>query len=174
MMNSPYLLISLGLLIVAVIFLSRSARRRRELGLPSGKIVYSDPGVLGRVEKPLYDAELSLTGKPDYVIEKRNRLIPVEVKSGWAPEKPYDSHIMQLASYCLLLEKSQHKRPPYGLLKYRNRTFAIRYTDELRERTIALVEEIRAQKERGELDRSHHNPNRCERCGFRFLCNQRL
>ena len=37
-----------------------------------------------------------------------------------------------------------------------------------------LVEEIRSQKEYGEPDRSHENPSRCERCGFRFDCDQRL
>jgi CRISPR-associated exonuclease Cas4 len=173
---SNTLLFYLGFIILAsaILVLVSANRKKKSLGLPSGKIIYSDPGILGRVEKPLYDPELGLTGKPDYIVEKRGRLIPVEVKSGWAPEKPYDSHIMQLAGYCLLLERNYKKRPPYGLLKYKNRTFAIRYTDELRENIIALVEEIRSQKEYGELDRSHHNPNRCERCGFRFDCDQRL
>ncbi len=162
------------LFILALVFFVNARRRRDKLGLPSGRIIYSDPGVLGKLEKPLYDADLGLTGKPDYIVERRGKLIPVEVKSGWAPEKPYDSHIMQLASYCLLLERSLDKRPPYGLLKYKNRTFSIRYTEELEERTIDLVAEIRAQKEGGELDRSHPFPNRCERCGYRFICNQRL
>ncbi len=173
---SNTLLLSIGfiLLFFAILVLVSAAHKKKSLGLPSGAIIYSDPGVLGKVEKPLYDAELGLTGKPDYVVERRGRLIPVEVKSGWAPEKPYDSHIMQLASYCFLLERNYKKRPPYGLLKYKNRTFSIRYTDELRQNVIDLVEEIRSQKEYGKPDRSHQNPNRCERCGFRFDCDQRL
>ncbi len=174
MSNSLLIAIAFLLLLIAVLVLASAARRKKSLGLPAGTIIYSDPGVLGKVEKPLYDADLGLTGKPDYVVERRGRLIPVEVKSGWAPEKPYDSHIMQLASYCFLLERSYRKRPPYGLLKYKNRTFAIRYTDELRQNIMDLVEEIRSQKEYGESDRSHENPSRCERCGFRFDCDQRL
>jgi len=174
-MNSDLLFyISLVILLIGVVLILGALRRKRLLGLPSGRIIYSDPGVLGKLEKPLYDPALGLTGKPDYIIQRRGKLIPVEVKSAWAPEKPYDSHIMQLASYCLLLETGMQKRPPYGLLKYKNRTFAIRYTDELRQQVIDLVEEIQAQKEQGELERSHHNPNRCERCGYRFICNQRL
>jgi len=174
-MSDPLLfLIGFIILVIAILVLISAAYKKKSLGLPSGAIIYSDPGVLGKVEKPLYDTELGLTGKPDYVVEKRGRLIPVEIKSGWAPEKPYDSHIMQLASYCLLLERSYKKRPPYGLLKYKNRTFAIRYTDELRQNIVDLVEEIRSQKEYGEPDRSHQNQNRCERCGFRFDCDQRL
>lgn len=162
------------LLVAAIAILYNASRKKKSLGLPSGTIIYSDPGMLGKVEKPLYDAELGLTGKPDYVMERRGCLVPVELKSGWAPEKPYDSHILQLASYCLLLEQNYHKRPPYGLIKYKNRTFAIRYTDELRQSVFELVEEIRSQKEYGEPDRSHENPSRCERCGFRFDCDQRL
>ena len=174
-MNSDLLFyISLVLLVISAVLILGALRRKRSLGLPSGRIIYSDPGIWGKLEKPLYDPALGLTGKPDYVVERRGRFIPVEVKSAWAPEKPYDSHIMQLASYCLLLEKGMQKRPPYGLLKYKNRTFAIRYTDELRQRVIELVEEIQMQKEQGELERSHHNPNRCERCGYRFTCDQRL
>lgn len=174
MSNTLLISIASVVLVIAILILISSANRRKSLGLPSGTIVYSDPGILGKVDKPLYDAELGLTGKPDYVVERRGRLIPVEVKSGWAPEKPYDSHIMQLASYCWLLERNFRKRPPYGILKYKNRTFAIRYTDELRQNVIDLVDEIRSQKEYGEPDRSHENPNRCERCGFRFDCDQRL
>lgn len=174
MSQQSLLLFSLLFFIIAAIFLVSATRKRKNIGLPAGKIIYSDPGILGKVEKPLYDSELGLTGKPDYVMERRGKLIPVEVKSGWAPEKPYDSHILQLVSYCFLLESSQQKRPPYGLLKYKNRTFAIRYTDELRDKMINLVEEIRSQKDQGELDRSHRNPNRCERCGFRHKCDQRL
>ncbi|HOJ01406.1 MAG TPA: CRISPR-associated protein Cas4 [Anaerolineaceae bacterium] len=174
MSNTLLISIASAVLVIAILILVSSANRRKSLGLPSGTIVYSDPGILGKVDKPLYDAELGLTGKPDYVVERRGRLIPVEVKSGWAPEKPYDSHIMQLASYCWLLERNFRKRPPYGILKYKNRTFAIRYTDELRQNVIDLVDEIRSQKEYGEPDRSHENPNRCERCGFRFDCDQRL
>lgn len=174
MSNTLLISIASAVLVIAILILVSSANRRKSLGLPAGTIVYSDPGILGKVDKPLYDAELGLTGKPDYVVERRGRLIPVEVKSGWAPEKPYDSHIMQLASYCWLLERNFRKRPPYGILKYKNRTFAIRYTDELRQNVIDLVDEIRSQKEYGEPDRSHENPNRCERCGFRFDCDQRL
>ena len=147
-MSDPLLfLIGFIILVIAILVLISAAHKKKSLGLPSGAIIYSDPVVLGKVEKPLYDTELGLTGKPDYVVEKRGRLIPVEIKSGWAPEKPYDSHIMQLASYCLLLERNYKKRPPYGLLKYKNRTFAIRYTDELRQNIVYLVEEIRSQKE---------------------------
>ncbi len=73
---SDTLLFSIGFIIlaIAIIMLVSAAHKKKSLGLPSGSIIYSDPGVLGKVEKPLYDTELGLTGKPDYVVEKRGRL----------------------------------------------------------------------------------------------------
>src|SRR5215472_14339399 len=52
--------------------------RRRELGLPEGKIVYEDADGLG---KPLSSSEYPLMGKPDYVVQLPDgRPVPVELK----------------------------------------------------------------------------------------------
>ncbi len=133
MSDQTFFVLGSILLCLAILILIRVARKKKSLGLPAGVIIYADAGAWKKVEKPFYDAELGLTGKPDYVVKRHGHLIPVEIKSTWAPEKPYDSHIMQLASYCLLLERNYQERPPFGLIKYKNRTFAIRYTDELRQ-----------------------------------------
>ena len=106
----PYL--GLILLLIAFIFFWQSGRQRREAGLPGGRVIYTDTQGWNKVEKPLFNAALGLTGKPDYLIEQNGQIIPVEVKSGRAPNAPYDSHIYQLASYCLLVEKTYKKRPP--------------------------------------------------------------
>jgi CRISPR-associated exonuclease Cas4 len=106
------LYIALALLFLAVIFFWQSNRQRKAAGLPSGHVIYTDTRGWGKVEKPLFYQALGLTGKPDYLIQQNGRIIPVEVKSGRAPEAPYDSHIYQLASYCLLVEKTYGKRHP--------------------------------------------------------------
>jgi CRISPR-associated exonuclease Cas4 len=163
------------LLAVALIVLWISGRQRRATGLPTGQVVYSDTDRWRKVEKALYDAQSGLTGRPDYLVEgERGILIPIEVKSGRAPSLPYDSHIFQLAAYCLLVERTYGKRPPYGILRYRDRTFTIEYSAELERDLEALLVEIRQQERRGEADRSHQEPARCARCGFRSYCNQRL
>jgi CRISPR-associated exonuclease Cas4 len=128
----------------------------------------------GKVEKPLFHAALGLTGKPDYLIEKNGQIIPVEVKSGRAPEAPYDSHIFQLASYCLLVEKTYRKRPPYGIIHYENRDFAIEYTRELETALIELLADMRVDEVKKDVPRSHDQPSRCKRCGFRNVCDQKL
>ena len=67
-----------------------------------------------------------LTGKPDYVIKHDDgSLIPVEYKSAKAPNQPYESHIMQLAAYCALIESHFGTRPAYGIIRYSDRSFNI-------------------------------------------------
>jgi CRISPR-associated exonuclease Cas4 len=168
------LYVALALLFLAFIFFFQSGRQQREAGLPGGRVIYTDTHGWGKVEKPLFYASLQLTGKPDYLIEKNGQLIPVEVKSGRAPEAPYDSHIFQLASYCLLVEKTYGKRPPYGLIHYENRDFAIDYTADLEAALIELLADMREDEVRREVERSHEQPSRCKRCGFRNVCDQSL
>ena len=118
------LYIALVLIFIAIIFFWQSNRQRQAAGLPGGRVIYTDTRGWGKLEKPLFYAALELTGKPDYLVQQDGQIIPVEVKSGRAPEAPYDSHIYQLASYCLLVEKTYGKRPPYGIIHYETRDFA--------------------------------------------------
>ncbi|MEJ5313559.1 MULTISPECIES: CRISPR-associated protein Cas4 [Anaerolinea] len=166
--------LGLLLLLLAAFLLFWSRQRLQSAGLPLGRIVSTDTAGWRPLEKPLYDPETGLTGKPDYVVKVGGALVPVEVKSGWAPAEPYDSHIFQLAAYCLLLARTSGKRPPYGLIHYRNRTFAVDYTPALEEALLAVVEEMHADQRRTAVHRSHDEPARCARCGFRSVCDQRL
>ena len=165
---------ALLLFIVALIFFWRSDRQRKEAGLPGGRIIYTDTHGWGKVEKPLFYTALELTGKPDYLVQQNGKIIPVEVKSGRAPEAPYDSHIYQLAAYCLLVEKTYHTRPPYGIIHYENRDFAIDYTQKLEEALIDLLVEMKRDEHKKDIPRSHEQAGRCAKCGFRKHCDQRL
>jgi CRISPR-associated exonuclease Cas4 len=160
--------------VLALLLLWESSRQRRESGLPAGRVIYTDTRPWGEVEKPLYDPVTGLTGKPDYLVEEKGLWIPVEVKSSYAPAAPYQGHVYQLAAYCLLVEKVSGKRPPYGILRYRNRTYAIDYTTEMEESLRDLLDEMRLAERRGEADRSHEEPARCARCGYRSTCDQKL
>src|SRR5512133_532005 len=154
------------LLCAALIILWLSGRQRHEAGLPAGRVIYTDTGAGSKVEKPMYDPVSGLTGKPDYLVAENGALIPVEVKSSRAPNLPYDSHVYQLAAYCLLVERTYGKRPPYGILRYRDRSFSIDYSPALENELEDLLDAIRLQERRGEADRSHEEPGRCARCGF--------
>lgn len=167
-----YLIIFLFLL--AFIFFWQSNRQQKATGLPGGQVIYTDTRAWGKVEKPLFYAALGLTGKPDYLIEKNGQIIPVEVKSGKAPEAPYDSHIFQLASYCLLVEKNYGKRPPYGIVHYEDKDFSIRYTKELETALIELIADMRQDDFKKEVERSHNQLSRCKRCGYQNRCEESL
>ncbi|HTX89674.1 MAG TPA: CRISPR-associated protein Cas4 [Anaerolineales bacterium] len=168
------LFIGLAVLLLAIVLFFISGLQRRASGLPGGRVIYSDTRAWGAVEKPLFDRDLGLTGKPDYLVEQDGRLIPVEVKTGRTPTAPYDSHIFQLAAYCLLVHKATGKRPPYGIIHYPGGDFAVDYTADLENAVLDLIADIRISEHRPEVDRSHEDAQRCRGCGFRDVCDQRL
>ncbi len=168
------LYLSLFLLFLALLFFWQSNRQRSEAGLLGGRVIYTDTRGWNKLEKPLFYAALGLTGKPDYLVEQNGKIIPVEVKSGRAPEAPYDSHIYQLASYCLLVDKTYGKRPPYGIIHYEDKNFSVEYTHELEQSLLELIVEMKRDGMKREIARSHEQASRCKRCGFRSVCDQSL
>jgi CRISPR-associated exonuclease Cas4 len=168
------LYIALALFIFALFFFRRYSIQQKEAGLPGGRIIYTDTHGWGKVEKPLFYAAMDLTGKPDYLVQQNGKIIPVEVKSGRAPEAPYDSHIFQLAAYCLLVEKTYNSRPPYGIIHYENRDFAIDYTQELENTLVDILVEMKRDEYKKEIPRSHEQAGRCVKCGYRNTCDQSL
>jgi len=162
------------LVLIALVLFWIAAHQRRAAGLPSGRVIYADASRWGKVEKPLYDSLLGLTGKPDYLVEEAGRLIPVEVKSSRVSQAPFDGHIFQIAAYCLLSHRAFGKRPQYGILHYPNRSFAIDYTPHLETTLLKLLADMRQSEKSKEISRSHNSTARCQRCGFRSMCDQAL
>jgi CRISPR-associated exonuclease Cas4 len=161
-------------LLIAIILFFVARRQRRESGIPAGEIIYTDTSRWGKVEKPLYDPEIRLTGKPDYLVESGKQVIPVEVKSGGTPQAPYDSHIYQVAAYCLLVIHEYGIRPNRGIIHYPKRTFAIDFTQSLEDSVRETIQEMQERTTRSQVDRSHAEPRRCSHCGYRSICDQAL
>ena len=172
---SGLLITAFILLLAAGLALLRLAGQQHERsGLPQGKVIYADTGAWSRVERPLYSRHYQLTGKPDYLVQEKNEIVPVEVKSGAAPPQPYPSHILQLAAYSLLVEETYNTRPSHGLIRYRDQTFAVDYTPELEDWLLDTLENIRHDALIDDLPRSHDNPAQCAACGYRPFCDQSL
>jgi CRISPR-associated exonuclease Cas4 len=171
-MTLLYLGLTLFLLALALLFMS--GRQRRHAGLPGGRVIYTDTRFWGAVEKPLYDADLGLTGKPDYLVRQKDVILPIEVKTGRSPEAAYDSHIFQVAVYCLLVEKTYRRRPPYGIIHYPARDFAVDYTPDLENTLLDVLADIRRDEHRPQVERSHEDRYRCLHCGYRTVCDQKL
>ena len=169
------MLISLGLalLLFALVIGLLAVRLRQRTGLPWAPIRSQD--VRGReLEQPLFARNLGLTGKPDYIIERRGALIPVEVKPARQSAVPYESDLMQLAAYCVLIEETEDTPPPYGLLRYANYTFRLDYTADVRNHVIELIDEMRAALDDSDRERSHDDSRRCAGCGFFTICEDAL
>lgn len=168
------LVLALALALLGIWFLLRASQTRREAGLPGGKVIYADTGHWSPVSEPLYDPVLGLTGKPDYLIRQGKDIIPVEVKSSRVKDAPYDEHIYQLAAYCALVQREYGRRPSHGIIHYPSRTFEVEYTRDLELALEDLLKEMRSQSRKGIPDRSHESRPRCRRCGYGYMCDQRL
>lgn len=165
---------SIFLIILAIYLFFISGNQRAAAGIPSGKIIYSDTNRWQRVEKALYDPISRLSGKPDYLVQQGDEIIPVEVKSGRTPSAPYDSHIFQLAAYCVLVEREHGVRPSHGIIRYPNRTFSIDFTVAMEESLMEILTEMRKSERRKDVLRSHEQYARCSGCGFSYTCEQSI
>ncbi len=177
-------ILAVSIIILAIVILWQSSKLLKKGGLPGGKLIYADTHLWKSVITPLFDQELGLTGKPDYMIKKGKQVIPVEIKSGSGNSLPSESHLFQLTAYCYLIQKEFHQKPAYGIIHYTpvgekqpnhdNQTYAINYTKQLESNLLTIIKQMRAFENRNFIPRSHHSPTRCKRCGYRAKCDQRL
>lgn len=166
-----------GLLLLglALFFVFRTQQLQAKSGLPDGKIIYTDAEAWFPNNEPLYDAELKLVGKPDYLIEQDDgAIVPVELKSGMAPVQPHEGHVLQVAAYCWLVERNYGIRPYYGIIQYQDRAFAVDYTGDLEEDLLDVLAEMRQDMFAHQVDRDHNQQAKCIHCGVRDQCDQRL
>ena len=162
-----FVLLVLGLVLL---WLARQGLARS--GLPQGRVIYSDTGGWKQPEHPLYSDGFLLTGKPDYLVIDGEEIIPVEVKSGRAPAQPFPSHVLQLAAYCLLVEEHYRRRPPYGIIKYRDSAFEVDYTPQLEQELLYTLDDMRGDLAEGNALPNHDEAHRCRVCGYRQHCDQ--
>jgi CRISPR-associated exonuclease Cas4 len=165
-------------LLLGLFLLWQSRKTQRSTGLPVGEVVYSDTGAWQKVENPLLSRRFGLVGRPDYLVQvtERGRMVtvPVEVKSRKRPATLLAEHVLQLATYCLLVEDQYKTTPPYGLLRYADATLKIPYTDDLRTQVLNVADAIRGGRSAPDVPRSHNEAERCRRCGYRAGCGQEL
>lgn len=161
------------LLVFGLALIWVSQRRLANLGLPKGRVIALDTLDLRQPDRALYDPVYHLSGRPDYLVERGGSVIPVEVKSGRAPARPWPGQVLQLAAYCRLVHASTGHRPQYGVLKYADVAFAVDYDVSLETNLTNILDEMH-RSEGVEMDRSHESPGRCRGCGYRDRCDQRL
>lgn len=162
-----------GLILIGVLLIVQARSLRQSTGLPWRKVVFQDTS-RREVAKPLFSEQYRLTGKPDYIIEQAGALIPVEVKPNRRDSEPRQSDVLQVAAYCLLVEETTGTAPPFGLLRYADTTFEIRWDDELYDELCAVLDAMREDRHAADVPRSHDERWRCRGCGFFDRCSDAL
>jgi CRISPR-associated exonuclease Cas4 len=162
---------------IALVFLSAAFRLRltvktekRKQGIPEGLVLYSDLNVPA---KPLFSRRFLLSGKPDYIVQRGSKYIPVEVKTG-RQSHPQHSHVLQLAAYCQLLEDTSGVFVPEGVLVYNQVPYTIPFDPRLRFELTTVMHSMRTCLRDRVVERNHSEPSRCQGCSMKHYCSQRL
>ncbi len=162
---------SVGLMVIALDAQRRYLAQQREFGLVPGRLLATD---LTGDGETLRDSEWGVSGRPDYVLQTDSGYVPVEVKTGRTPEKPHESHVLQLACYLRLVEVAHGPPPPYGLLAYPEGVFRVAWDDDVKTRLRNVLAAIGKAQETGVADRNHEIRGRCRGCSRRAFCDQSL
>ncbi len=166
--------VALTLFVLSLLLGWIALRLRRRTGIPWVPVVASDMEGWQPAQRPLFAPRYALTGKPDYLLVVDGRYVPVEVKPERHAPRPYESDLMQLVAYCVLIEETMGQAPPYGLLRYADTTFRIPYTPTARATLLSTLNTMRSYLYAADCDRSHQIPQRCAGCGFVQICDQAL
>lgn len=159
------------LLWISLKITQRAAEVRKINNIIGGKVTYSD---LQKPAKALFSEELNLTGKPDYIVKTKEGRVPVEFKSTTAV-RPYDNHIIQLISYCALVEKNFKDYAPYGMLVYSNNSkHKIMYNSSRETDLKNTMKKMRDILRSGHARRNHNIVSKCLNCSFREACPEKL
>jgi CRISPR-associated exonuclease Cas4 len=123
--------------------------------------------------KPLFSKKYQIIGKPDYIIRKNNQYIPIEIKSG-SNKHPHKNHILQLASYCQLIEENYRNFVPYGIIIYQDNDFRIPFNPSLRFELESIIKKMRFSLKNEKVILNHNDPGKCRFCSMRIFCANKL
>ncbi len=139
------------------------ARRSRDQRW--GRLVAIDAGRAATFRSERYH----LIGRPDAVRRRRDgTLIPIELKRRPAPAGgPFRSHRVQLGAYCLLLEETTGRAPPFGVLRYADAEIEVPWDRAARQLVLATLTEVRRPYD----GRAEPTPGKCSGCRWAEGCD---
>jgi CRISPR-associated exonuclease Cas4 len=163
------------LFLLAFLVWTTANHRISRIGLPEGRVVYQDVERRRTLARSLVSLRHGLTGKPDYLVETDDGLVPVEVKSRECPRSgPYAGDAAQLTAYCVLVEDTTGVAPTHGIVQYVQRPWRIPYNRDSRDQVVRILGQIRDARATQAVHRNHTQPGRCRACGFRSVCDERI
>jgi len=144
----------------------RALSQRRD-DLARGRLVAVDAGRPATLRAERY----RIVGRPDEMRRLADgRLVPIEFKRRTTPFRgPPPSHVVQVRAYCLLIEETTGVAPPYGVLRYSDGEFRVRWDDRARRELLALRNELLRPYD----GRATPSGARCARCPWSGVCDAR-
>jgi len=159
-------IIVLGIVLLILFILLKSTKVPSKIY--KSKAIYSDHRE--KPQKALSSSKYGLIGKPDFILHTKDGLLPLEIKHSNRPNQPYFSHVMQLISYCLLIEEEKSVKPKYGFIQYKGgKPFFVPYTEKMKLFLLKTMDEMRDHVNSGESPKSIRK-NKCESCNYRKDC----
>ena len=153
-------LIGAGIILIVLFVLLKSTKVPKVVY--KSKTIYSDHKE--KPEKALFSSKYGIVGKPDFILHTKDGLLPLEIKHSVRPNQPYFSHVMQLVSYCLLIEEEKGTTPKYGFVQYKGgQPFAIPYTERMKSFLINTINEMREYLDSGIAPEQVRN-YKCKNC----------
>lgn len=163
MTTLDFMIIGAGIILLFLFILLKSTKVPTEVY--KNKSIYSD-----HKEKPveaLFSSKYGLVGKPDFILHTKDGLLPLEIKHSNRPNQPYFSHVMQLISYCLLIEEVKGTKPKYGFIQYKGgEPFSIPYTEGRKSFLMKTIQEMREHIDSGTCPRPVRK-YKCKKCEYR-------
>jgi len=160
---------SLAALFFGVLLRFRAMKQAEEIDQAAQLFYQDDDG------ETLVSDRHALTGRPDYILKDGEELVPIERKSREVTSTgAHEGELLQLAAYCLLVEEHFGKPVHREQLQYANRTLEFPFDQALRAKLFSAMQELREASRLSNVPRSHNNPGRCRRCGFRRTCKDSL
>lgn len=162
------LLILFAFAVLPYLLLGRYQRAgRRTLGLDRGELAYADDSLVRR--PTLRSERLLLAGRPDLLEKIDGVYVPVEHKP--SSRRLQQSHILQVAAQCLLVEDLYGVRPPHSVVVLaggvRER---VTCSPELERGVLRVMEEMRRILASGAPPGPAWAAAKCRACGFRRVC----
>ncbi|AST58135.1 CRISPR-associated protein Cas4 [Thermoanaerobacterium thermosaccharolyticum] len=122
---------------------------KRTIGFKRGKLIYIDKqeevkkdGIV--YSKLLKSDKYGISGKPDYIYDIGNEVIPLELKSSKVDgHSPLLKDVMQLTAYFLIIEEEFGKKVRRGRIVYQNTMFEVYNTAGLRRELLKIIKEMR-------------------------------
>ncbi len=173
-MNREDLVFCILLLFLGIFLIFLYFKKRKSEGIPSGRVIYDDASSWRKNNEILFSKEYQLAGKPDFLIKKNGKIIPVEVKSMNSPSSPDMAHLMQLTAYCLLIESVEKQKPPYGVLHYRDKSYQISYTESNKKKLLSLMNKMRLDRENERFSPEKKDLWKCRNCSYADICGEKI